>query len=56
MFNNIVKNLEKDFKRQMIDKQNEMLETFFKSTLKPKPRFFPAPLWLWLASFFIKLK
>jgi uncharacterized membrane protein (DUF106 family) len=56
MYNQVVKNLEKEMKRRLSENQEEMLKMFFKQTLKPKPRFMPGWLWIWLASFFINLK
>lgn len=56
MYNAVVKNLEKEYKNKLKNSQDEMLELFFKSTLKPKPRFIPGRLWKWLASFFLNIK
>lgn len=56
MYNQSVKNLEKENKRILRDRQEEMLEMFFKQTLKPKPKYIPKKLWRFGASIFLNLK
>jgi len=52
MYNQVVKSLTREIKRET---EQATLERFFHHTIKPKPKYFPKFLWVWLASFFIRL-
>lgn len=56
MFNKVRKNIIKLEKKDRAEIEDEMLEKFFKHTLKPKPRWCPIKLWHWGAGIFLNLK
>jgi len=54
-FNKYIKEVTKVERKTREEIEKETLETFFRSTLKPKPRWIPGWLWLKGAKIFLNI-